>query len=216
LQCGEDTAPARGGRTGGGTGGARIPRATYRLQLHAGLGFAAAAGLVPYLAALGISHCYLSPCLQARSGSTHGYDVAAHDRLDPQLGREADYRHLCDVLAEHGMGQIMHMVPNHVGVMGAENRWWLDVLEYGLASAYADFFDIDWEPLREELRGNVLIPVLGDPYGNVLDGGALVLVFSAGAFRVDYYEHRFPIGPREYPRNPRPGARAPGRAIASR
>jgi (1->4)-alpha-D-glucan 1-alpha-D-glucosylmutase len=189
----------------GGTGGARIPRATYRLQLRAGFGFAAAADLVPYLAHLGISDCYFSPYLQARPGSTHGYDVIAHDRLNPELGDEEDYRRLCDALAAQGMGQILDMVPNHVGVMGSKNRWWLDVLENGAASEYANYFDIDWEPLRQELRGKVLIPVLGDHYGNVLDSGALVLVFSEGALRVEYYEHHFPIDPREYPRILAPG-----------
>jgi (1->4)-alpha-D-glucan 1-alpha-D-glucosylmutase len=182
-----------------GAGGASIPRATYRLQLHAGFGFAAAAELVPYLSRLGVSDCYFSPYLQARPGSTHGYDVIAHDRLNPELGSRADYERLCETLADHGMGKILDMVPNHVGVMGAENHWWLDVLENGPGSTYADFFDIDWEPLREELRGKVLLPVLGDHYGNVLDSGELVLVFAEGAFRVEYYEHHFPIDPREYP-----------------
>ena len=201
----EGPAPPPNEGPDGDAGGARIPRATYRLQLHAGFGFAAAADLVPYLADLGVSHCYFSPYLQARPGSTHGYDVIAHDRLNPELGGEDDYRRLCDLLASHGMGQILDMVPNHVGVMGSENRWWLDVLENGAASEYADYFDIDWEPLRQELRGKVLIPVLGDHYGNVLDGGALVLVFAGGAFRVDYYEHQFPIDPGEYPRILAPG-----------
>jgi (1->4)-alpha-D-glucan 1-alpha-D-glucosylmutase len=188
-----------------GTGGASIPRATYRLQLHAGFGFTAAAELVPCLSRLGISHCYFSPYLQARPGSTHGYDVTAHDRLSPELGSRVDYERLCETITAHGMGQILDMVPNHVGVMGAENHWWLDVLENGPASRYADFFDIDWEPLREELRGKVLLPVLVDHYGNVLDSGELVLVFAEGAFRVEYYEHQFPIDPREYPRILAPG-----------
>lgn len=184
-----------------------IPRATYRLQLHARFGFAAAADRVPYLAELGISHCYFSPYLKARPGSTHGYDVVAHDQLNPELGSREDYDRLCDTLAAHGMGQVLDMVPNHVGVMGRENHWWLDVLENGPSSAYADFFDIDWEPLRRELQGKVLLPVLGDHYGNVIDSGALRLVYSEGAFRVEYYEHQFPIDPREYPR-----ILAPGRA----
>jgi (1->4)-alpha-D-glucan 1-alpha-D-glucosylmutase len=184
---------------------ALIPRATYRLQLHAGFGFAAAAELVPYLAELGISHCYFSPYLKARPGSTHGYDVVAHDRLNPELGTADDYEHLYRNLAAHGMAQILDMVPNHVGVMGQENGWWLDVLENGRASPYASYFDIDWEPLRQELRGKVLVPVLGDYYGNVLDSGALRLVFAEGAFRAEYYEHHFPIDPREYPRILAPG-----------
>jgi len=188
-----------------GAGGASIPRATYRLQIHGGFGFAAAAELVPYLAQLGVSHCYFSPYLQARPGSTHGYDVIAHDRLNPELGSREGYERLCDTLDAHGMGQILDMVPNHVGVMGAENRWWQDVLENGPASRYADYFDIDWQPLRQEIRGKVLLPVLGDHYGDVLDSGALVLVFASGAFRVEYYEHHFPVDPGEYPQILGPG-----------
>jgi (1->4)-alpha-D-glucan 1-alpha-D-glucosylmutase len=179
---------------------AAIPRATYRLQLHAGFGFADAADLVPYLDQLGISHCYFSPYMQARPGSTHGYDVVAHDQLNPELGSRADFDRLCETLADHGMGQLLDMVPNHVGVMGGNNRWWLDVLENGQASRYANWFDIDWEPLKQELRGKVLVPVLGDHYGNVLDNGELRLVLADGGFRVEYYEHHFPIDPREYPR----------------
>ena len=178
----------------------RIPHATYRLQLHAGFGFADAAALVPYLESLGISHVYCSPYLKARPGSTHGYDVVTHDRLNPELGGRADYERLCDALAEHGMGQILDMVPNHVGIMGADNSWWLDVLENGQAAAHAGFFDIDWHPLKQELHGKLLVPVLGAHYGNVLDRGELQMVFDAGAFRIEYYEHHFPIDPREYPR----------------
>jgi (1->4)-alpha-D-glucan 1-alpha-D-glucosylmutase len=184
---------------------APIPRATYRLQLHRGFGFRDAAELVPYLADLGISHCYFSPYLEARPGSTHGYDVIAHDRLNPELGSPSDFEQLCETLAAQGMGQILDMVPNHVGVMGAKNRWWLDVLENGPASRFSDFFDIDWSPLKRELRGKVLVPVLGDHYGNALDSGSLRLVFAEGAFRIEYYEHHFPIDPREYTRILAPG-----------
>ena len=182
-----------------------IPRATYRLQLHADFGFAAAAELVPYLAALGISHVYCSPYLEARPGSTHGYDVVAHDRLNPELGSPDDYARFCTALAEHGMGQILDMVPNHVGIMGAGNAWWLDVLENGQAALHAPFFDIDWHPLKQALHGKVLVPVLGGHYGEVLDRGELTLHFADGAFHVAYYEHRFPVDPREYPRILTPG-----------
>ncbi|WP_295878952.1 malto-oligosyltrehalose synthase [uncultured Thiohalocapsa sp.] len=184
---------------------AAIPRATYRLQLHAGFGFAEAAALVPYLAALGVSHVYCSPYLKARPGSTHGYDVVAHDQLNPELGSRADFAGFCAALTAHGMGQILDMVPNHVGIMGADNAWWLDVLENGQAAAHAPFFDVDWHPLKQELHGKVLVPVLGDHYGDILDAGELVLAFEDGAFHVGYYEHRFPIDPREYPRILAPG-----------
>ncbi|WP_296699636.1 malto-oligosyltrehalose synthase [Thiocapsa sp. UBA6158] len=192
--------PAAEHDTGRARSLAVIPRATYRLQLHGGFGFGAATRLVPYLDALGISHCYLSPIFKARPGSRHGYDVIAHDQINPELGSREDYERFCETLAEHGMSQILDVVPNHVGVMGSENRWWLDVLENGPASLYADYFDIDWEPLKAELRGKILVPVLGGHYGDILDSGELELVFAEGAFRIEYYEHRFPIDPREYPR----------------
>ncbi len=180
---------------------AEIPRGTYRLQLNAGFTFADAAALVPYLTQLGVSHCYCSPYLKARPGSTHGYDIIDHEALNPELGDEAAFEAFCDTLRDHGMGQILDVVPNHMGVLGADNRWWLQVLENGQASPYAEFFDIDWVPLKDELRGKVLLPVLGDHYGAVLERGELVLKFDAstGEFSVHYYEHRFPIDPREYP-----------------
>jgi (1->4)-alpha-D-glucan 1-alpha-D-glucosylmutase len=191
----ESFAPAR----------AEIPRATYRLQLHAGFTFADAAAVVPYLSRLGISHCYLSPYLKARPGSTHGYDVVAHDQLNPELGTWEDFEDLCETLAAHGMGQMMDLVPNHVGVMGRENEKWLDVLENGPASRFSAFFDIDWSPLKRELQGKVLLPVLGDHYGNLLDRGELRLAYDNGSFFVAYYEHQFPVDPREYPRILGPG-----------
>ncbi|HEX6260443.1 MAG TPA: 4-alpha-glucanotransferase, partial [Woeseiaceae bacterium] len=186
---------------------AGIPRATYRVQLHQGFRFSDVEGLLPYLDALGISHVYCSPYLKARPGSKHGYDIVDHNALNPEIGDRAGFERFCDTLAARGMGQILDMVPNHMAVTGREHEWWLDVLENGPASRYADFFDIDWQPLKEELRGKVLLPVLGDHYGNVLDKGELKLVLDAeqGSFSVDYFEHRFPIDPREYPQVLEPG-----------
>jgi (1->4)-alpha-D-glucan 1-alpha-D-glucosylmutase len=177
-----------------------IPRATYRLQLHAGFRFPDAAKQLPYLAALGVSHCYCSPYLKARPGSTHGYDIVDHGALNPEIGDRDEFERFCTALADNGMRQILDMVPNHMAVMGRDNAWWLDVLENGPASRFASYFDIDWNPLKEELRGRVLLPVLGDSYGNVLDRGELKLSFddTEGGFAIDYYEHRFPIDPREY------------------
>ena len=186
------------------SGGAppRVPRATYRLQFTRDFGFVQAAQLVAYLHELGISHCYTSPCLRARPGSTHGYDVVDHGTLNPEIGSHAEFERFSAELKRHGMGQLFDVVPNHMGVMGGDNAWWLDVLENGQASAFAGFFDIDWEPLKDELRGKVLLPVFGDRYGSVLDRGELTLRFDAqrGAFGVEYFNHRFPIDPREYPR----------------
>ncbi|HEX6802706.1 MAG TPA: malto-oligosyltrehalose synthase [Terriglobales bacterium] len=180
----------------------RIPLSTYRLQFNRNFTFAQAAEIVPYLAELGISHCYASPYLRARPGSMHGYDIIDHHHLNPEIGSPEDYERWVAALHEHGMGQILDVVPNHMGVMGSDNAWWLDVLENGEASSYAEFFDIDWEPLKDELQGKVLVAVLGDQYGTVLDRGELKLVFDAekGEFSIWYFQHRFPVNPREYPR----------------
>lgn len=177
------------------------PRATYRLQLHRGFTFDDAAQIVPYLAELGISHCYCSPYLKARAGSTHGYDIVDHNALNPEIGDEAGLDRFVAALHAHGMGQILDIVPNHMAVGGDDNAWWLDVLENGPASPYAGYFDIDWRPVKEELRGRVLLPVLPDHYGKVLEDGALRLEYDAqrGEFSVRFYEHRFPVDPGTYP-----------------
>jgi (1->4)-alpha-D-glucan 1-alpha-D-glucosylmutase len=188
-----------------------IPRATYRLQLNRDFTFAQAGAIVPYLSTLGISHCYVSPLLKARPGSMHGYDIVDHNSLNPEIGTPEDFDRFVRVLHEHDMGLILDIVPNHMGVMGSDNAWWLDVLENGEASIYAGYFDIDWRPLKEELHGKVLVPVLHDHYGAVLESGELRLVFNParGEFDVAYREHRFPIDPKEYPRVLQPsGTRA--------
>ncbi|QIG78885.1 malto-oligosyltrehalose synthase [Stakelama tenebrarum] len=163
------------------------PRATYRLQFHAGFTFADAEALVPYLADLGISHVYASPITTARSGSTHGYDVVDPTRINPELGGEDEFRSLVAALRERGMGMIIDIVPNHMGVSGGENPWWQDVLARGRASAYARFFDIDWDD-------KILLPVLGTPLGRAIEDNVLELREEDGRFvLVAYGEHRFPI-----------------------
>jgi (1->4)-alpha-D-glucan 1-alpha-D-glucosylmutase len=178
----------------------KIPRATYRLQLHRGFGFRDAAALVPYLADLGISHVYLSPWLKARPGSAHGYDIVDHGELNPELGSHEDFAALARDLAARGMGQMADIVPNHMGIMGGDNTWWLDVLENGRASKYGGYFDIDWTPPLGALSGKVLVPVLADNYGEVLLRGELQLEFdrASGEFSIRYLHHRFPIDPRSY------------------
>ncbi len=184
------------------TAHSHIPRATYRLQLNHDFTFTRATAIVPYLAALGISHCYISPCLKARPGSMHGYDIVDHNSFNPEIGTAEEFDRFVEALHRHDMELIMDIVPNHMGVMGSDNAWWLDVLENGEASIYASFFDIDWQPLKEELNGKVLVPVLHDHYGAVLESGELKLVFDSarGEFSIQYREHRFPVNPREYPR----------------
>ena len=181
---------------------AAIPRATYRVQLHRDFTFADLTALVPYLASLGISHVYCSPYLRARPGSRHGYDIVDHRMLNPEIGSEKDFAQLVAELARHGMSHLCDIVPNHMAIMGEDNAWWMDVLENGRASAYADYFDIDWTPQDPVLAGKVLVPVLGDAYAKVLERGELKLTFEAdtGTFAVRYFEHRFPLDPRDYPR----------------
>jgi (1->4)-alpha-D-glucan 1-alpha-D-glucosylmutase len=182
--------------------GLKIPRATYRLQLNAGFTFRDAAAIVPYLAALGISHVYCSPYFRARSGSMHGYDVVDHNSFNPEIGTREDFEHFVTTLRAHDMGHILDIVPNHVGIMGSDNAWWSDVLENGEASVHAEYFDIDWTPANPVLAHKVLVPVLGDPYGVVLERGEIQLRFEPprGSFAVFYHEHRFPLDPRTYPR----------------
>ncbi len=177
-----------------------IPIATYRLQLTSQFGFDRAAELVPYLKNLGISHLYVSPFLKARSGSTHGYDVIDHNELNPELGGEGAFRRLSEALATADLGLILDFVPNHMGVHYADNAWWLDVLEWGPRSPYADYFDIDWALLAHRPSGGVLIPILGTSYGEALENGEIELRYDGneGSFSVWYYEHRLPITPTRY------------------
>ena len=177
-----------------------VPRATYRLQFHKEFGFEDARRIVPYLAALGISHLYASPLTMARPGSLHGYDVIDFNRLNPELGDEAAFEALIAELQAHDMGLLLDFVPNHMGV-GSDSPWWLDVLEWGPLSPYATFFDIDWDASARGVRGKVTLPVLGDQYGKVLEAGELRLQLDAaeGTFYVAYYAERFPIAVRRYP-----------------
>jgi len=176
------------------------PLATYRLQLHRDFTFAQATALLPYLARLGISHVYCSPFLKARAGSTHGYDVVDYGRINPELGDEASFARFCTSLGDNGLGLILDFVPNHMGVGHADNDWWLDVLEWGQASPYAGYFDIDWAPPRRDLIGKLLVPILGKTYGAALTEGEIELRFSAesGAFDFWYADHRLPASPRDY------------------
>jgi (1->4)-alpha-D-glucan 1-alpha-D-glucosylmutase len=176
-------------------------RATYRLQFHRGFTFRDATELVPYLSKLGISHIYASPVMEARPGSTHGYDIINHNRLNPELGGEEQFRELVDALHRHGMGLILDIVPNHMAVGGCDNAWWLDVLEWGRDSPFAEYFDINWDATRLDLKGRVLLPVLGEQYGVVIENGDIELRFDPqeGSFSAWYFEHRLPISPRTYP-----------------
>ncbi len=175
----------------------RRPVATYRVQLRPGLGFRQAKDLANYLHRLGVSDLYTSPILKASPGSTHGYDVTDPNELNPELGTRTELDQLAAKLKEKGMGLLLDFVPNHVAI-GHHNPFWLDVLENGPSSIYAHFFDIDWNPIKEELKNQVLVPVLGDQYGAVLERGELSLSFEQGGFQIHYFDFSFPVAPRQY------------------
>jgi (1->4)-alpha-D-glucan 1-alpha-D-glucosylmutase len=172
------------------------PRATYRVQLHAGFGFDDVAAISGYLADLGVSHVYCSPYLQAAAGSTHGYDVVDHRRLNGELGGPEAFGRMTQALAAHGLSQVVDIVPNHMAAVGRENPWWWDVLENGPSSRWADAFDIDWGGTAEATGNRVLLPILGDHYGRLLEAGDIRLVRNGPAFEVHYFEHAVPVSPR--------------------
>jgi len=176
----------------------RIPVATYRVQFNGNFRFTDAAAIIPYLSELGISDLYASPYFTARPGSLHGYDITDPTRLNPEIGTTEDYGLFIDTLKRRGMGQVLDIVPNHMCITGGGNRYWTDLLENGPASPCAAFFDIDWDPVKKELRNKVLLPFLAGQYGNVLENGEIRLVFQDGSFFISFYDHRLPVLPETY------------------
>jgi isoamylase len=186
-------APSRVVRTGGAK---HSLGATYRVQLSPAFGFAALTGVLDYLARLGVTDVYTSPILEAPPASQHGYDVVDHAKLRGAFGGEAGFEALARGLRQHRLGLLLDWVPNHMGVEDGRNRWWNDVLENGPSSTFAECFDIDWDPPKRGLADRVLLPILGGQYGEVLEAGELRLVYEEGSFRLAYYGHRLPIGPK--------------------
>ena len=176
----------------------RIPTATYRLQFNKNFTFRQAREIVAYLHHLGISDAYASPYFQAGAESLHGYDITDHNKLNAAIGSREDYDAWVAELNAHGMGQIVDFVPNHMGINDPQNTWWQDVLENGPSSLYAPYFDIDWRPLKTDLHDKVLLPILGDQYGRVLERGELQVRFDGGSFSLTYFDHVFPIAPGTY------------------
>ena len=178
----------------------KIPDSTYRIQFNKEFTFNMAKEIIPYLKRLGISHVYASPLLSPMPGSMHGYDVINHNLINQEAGTIDEFNEFVDILHHHNIGLIIDTVPNHMGI-GSKNPWWMDVLENGQASEYAHYFDIDWNPIKKALKGKVLVPVLGNHYGNILASGQLNVKFveDAGKFYLNYYEHEFPINPSSYP-----------------
>ena len=173
-----------------------VPLATYRVQMHAGFGFDAAAAIAEYLSDLGVTHLYASPYLQAGKGSTHGYDVLDHSKPNAELGGPEAHARLCDALGKAGLGQILDIVPNHMSIASRENKWWWDVLENGQSSRYAGYFDVDWRPIEAKLRDTVLMPILGDHYGREVEAGHVQMRRDAGTFTFAYFDHVMPVAPR--------------------
>lgn len=178
--------------------GLKIPAATYRLQFNSHFRFSDAREVIHYLGTLGISDIYASPYFKASAGSLHGYDILDQNSLNPEIGSEDEYEALVGELKQNGMGQILDIVPNHMCIEGQGNAFWMDVLENGPSSIYAGFFDIDWHPVKKELENKILIPILGDQYGAVLENGELRLSFEEGSFFVYYNDHKLPIVPKSY------------------
>jgi len=176
----------------------RIPTCTYRLQFNRWFTFSQAREVVPYLDALGASDVYASPYFQANPDSLHGYDITDHNKLNPAIGSREDYDAWIAELRAHSMGQVLDFVPNHVGIAEPLNEWWMDVLENGPSSRFAPYFDIDWQPLKSDLRDKVLLPILTDQYGRVLERGELQARFEDGTFYLLYGERRLPIAPGTY------------------
>jgi (1->4)-alpha-D-glucan 1-alpha-D-glucosylmutase len=177
-------------------------RATYRVQLNATFGFSALCEIVPYLHGLGISHLYLSPIFQSRADSRHGYDITDHGQINAELGGERGLLALVQTCRAHSMGLLLDIVPNHMAVTTAANSWWLDVLEHGPASRFADYFDIDWTPTRASMRNRLLIPALGSPLGEVIGRRGFSLTFDAasGKFWLHHESLQYPLDPATYPR----------------
>ncbi|HEX5000796.1 MAG TPA: malto-oligosyltrehalose synthase [Terriglobia bacterium] len=175
----------------------RLPASTYRLQMGPEFRFADAAATAPYLTALGVTDCYLSPILAAVEGSAHGYDICDHNRVNPALGGEEGFASFASELNARDMGLVLDFVPNHMGIDVEGNLWWRDVLENGPSSPYARYFDIDWNPVKSELRGKLLLPILADQYGVTLDNGELQIEFRQGAFSLRYGSQHLPLNPRE-------------------
>jgi (1->4)-alpha-D-glucan 1-alpha-D-glucosylmutase len=173
----------------------RIPIAVYRLQFHQGMRFENARSLVNYLHELGISDLYASPILQARRGSTHGYDVTDPSRLNPELGTEEEFEGLSRQLQAHGMGVLLDIVPNHMAA-SSENPWWMDMLEEGPGSAYAPYFDVDWHPPSRFLDNRILLPLLGSTYASALENRELPLAYEEGGFFIRYYDTKLPVAPK--------------------
>ncbi len=181
--------------------GKRHPRATYRLQFNENFRLVDAFALIPYLQELGVSHIYAAPLFKAAAHSVHGYDVCDFARLNPEIGTEEDLQKLVAALRERNMALVLDIVPNHMGIATPENLWWLDVLKFGRASRFADYFDVQWDSADPQLLGKILIPILGDHYDKVLERGELKVAIEGDGHVLSYFDHQFPIAPESIPKD---------------
>ena len=177
----------------------RVPSSTYRFQLRPDCGLREIRELLPYLRQLGISDVYLSPLFRARAESAHGYDVVDHGAIDPVFGSLTEFQALAEAVRDAGMGILLDIVPNHMGINDSGNVWWNDVLENGETSAYADYFDIEWQPPARNMQHKVLLPFLGEPFGKVLEKGELQLVYERQRLLLTYFDRRLPLAPATWP-----------------
>src|SRR5688572_20796846 len=174
-----------------------VPVSTYRLQVHGGFPLSSAQEVVAYLARLEVAAVYTSPYFAASPGSTHGYDVCNHNEINRELGGTAAHDAFVAAARGHGLLHMVDFVPNHMGIGTGTNAWWNDVLESGPSSPAARFFDIEWAPVKAELHAKLLLPILGDQYGWVLERGELKLQFRDGLLVLRYFEQELPINPRQ-------------------
>jgi hypothetical protein len=176
-----------------------VPVSTYRLQVYGGFTLEAARDVVPYLRRLGIGAVYTSPYFAAEPGSTHGYDVTNHNVINSEVGGAEAHTAFTDAVRDAGMQHVVNFVPNHMGISTATNPWWRDVLANGPDAPSSHFFDIDWYPFKTELRRKLLLPILGDQYGQVLERGELQLEFGDHQLTLKYFDHHLPINTRAVP-----------------
>jgi (1->4)-alpha-D-glucan 1-alpha-D-glucosylmutase len=176
----------------------RLPTSTYRFQFNRDFTLQQAGALIDYLLDLGITDCYASPIALARPGSLHGYDVTDHSMINPEIGGEEQLAEFAHGLRSRGIGLILDVVPNHMCIAHPSNRWWMDVLENGPGSPFARFFDIDWDPPKADLKNKVLLPVLGDQYGKVLENQQITITYEGGTFALHVYEFVLPVAPRTW------------------
>ncbi|HVO93734.1 MAG TPA: alpha-amylase family glycosyl hydrolase, partial [Terriglobales bacterium] len=175
----------------------KVPATIYRLQFAPAFGFADASAVLEYLDELGVTDIYASPIFQARSGSQHGYDVVDPNRLNPELGSDAEFNALIERARLRGLGWLQDIVPNHMAY-DWQNRMLMDVLENGPASHFADFFDIDWNHPYENMRAKILAPFLGSFYGECLEKGEITLNYDQSGLTFHYFAMKFPLSIESY------------------